>query len=127
MSDLAPDIDALDSGRLAGWLRTGLGFMVDPSQAAGGPDASPVCRIRMPPPGDSHFYSASPQECSDSLAKFPSLELESSNVFYIRLPVTSPGPTAGACPAGAVPVYRVFNNRLDPNHRYMTDRALRDV
>ena len=35
-------------------------------------------------------------------------------------------PTAGVCPAGTVPVYRVFDARPDANHRYMTDQALRD-
>ena len=35
-------------------------------------------------------------------------------------------PAAGACPACTTPLYRVFSNRLDANHRYMTDRAVRD-
>ena len=125
ISALAPDIDALDTGRFAGWSRTGGGFMVYPSQAAGGAGVNPVCRIRIPPPGDSHFFSASPQECSDSLAKFPALELESSNVFYVALPATS-GANEGACPDGTIPVYRVWNTRIDSNHRYTTDRAIRD-
>jgi hypothetical protein len=46
-------------------------------------------------------------------------------VFFVALPVTS-GPTAGTCPAGTVPVYRVFDNRADANHRYTTSRAIRD-
>ena len=33
---------------------------------------------------------------------------------------------ATAPPAGTAPVDRVFSNRADANHRYMTDRALRD-
>jgi uncharacterized protein YfaP (DUF2135 family) len=33
---------------------------------------------------------------------------------------------AGACPANTIPVYRVFNNRPDGNHRYSTDPAIRD-
>ena len=126
MSSLAADLDALDTGRLAGWVRTGEGFMVYPSEAAaGGAGVNPVCRIRIPPPGDSHFFSASPQECSETLAKFPTMRQETPNAFYIALPVTSPGPTAGACPQGTIPVYRVFNNREDANHRYMTDRMIR--
>src|SRR5205814_8206124 len=36
MSPLAPDIDALDSGRLAGWSRTGYSFEGFPTIAAGG-------------------------------------------------------------------------------------------
>ena len=34
-------------------------------------------------------------------------------------------PVLGVCPAGAVNVYRVFSNRADANHRYMTDPAIR--
>jgi len=34
-------------------------------------------------------------------------------------------PVAGVCPAGTVNVYRVFDNRPDANHRYMTDPAVR--
>ena len=41
ISALAPDIDALDTGRLAGWQRTGLSFRVFPSQAAGGAGVGP--------------------------------------------------------------------------------------
>jgi len=127
ISALQPDIDALDSGRLVGWARTGLSFHVYPSQAVGGPGANPVCRIIIPPAlGDSHFFSASPQECADTLEKFPLMMLESPSVFFIALPDTRPGPTAGACPAGTMPVYRVFDNRADANHRYTTDRTIRD-
>jgi hypothetical protein len=35
-------------------------------------------------------------------------------------------PVMGSCPSGAQPVYRLFNNRADTNHRYVTDRTLRD-
>jgi hypothetical protein len=127
ISALAPDIDALDSGRISGWTRTGLSFNVFPSQAAGGVGASPVCRIIIPPPrGDSHFFSASPQECADTLAKFPFMSQETPSAFFIALPATGE-PNPGACPANTVPVYRVFDNRADANHRYTTDRAVRDL
>jgi hypothetical protein len=126
ISALAPDIDALDTGRFVGWARTGQGFRVYPSQAAGGAGVNPVCRIRIPPAlGDSHFYSAQPQECADTIAKFPLMTQESPNVFYIALPSTS-GAGAGTCPGGTVPVYRVYDNRADANHRYTTSRAIRD-
>ena len=42
MSSLAPDIDALDSGHFAGWIRTGHSFKAYPQPATG---ASPVCRF----------------------------------------------------------------------------------
>jgi hypothetical protein len=121
ISALAPDIDALDSRRLVGWERTGLSFLVFPSQAAGGAGVTPVCRIIIPPPfGDSHFFGRSAQECGETLTKFPFMSQETPDAFYITLP------TAGVCPAGTIPVYRTFSNRADANHRYTTDRAVRD-
>ncbi|MEP7275787.1 MAG: hypothetical protein ABI812_05480 [Betaproteobacteria bacterium] len=126
ISALAPDIDALDSARIPGWTRTGLSFKVHPSAASGGAGVSPVCRLLIPPPADSHFFSASPQECADSLAKFPNLIKETDSAFFVALPVTS-GPTAGACPAGTVAVYRVYNNRPDGNHRYTIEPSVRDT
>ena len=121
ISGLAPDIDALDSGRISGWTRTDRVFGVFPSQAAGGPGVTPVCRIIIPPPhGDSHFFGRSLQECTETLTKFPFMSQETPDAFFITLPV------AGVCPAGTTPVYRVFSNRADANHRYMIDRTLRD-
>jgi hypothetical protein len=58
----------------------------------------------------------------EKAAKFPQLELESSNVFEIGLP----DPATGACPAGTAPVYRIWNNRADSNHRYTTRTTIRD-
>ncbi|HVO90001.1 MAG TPA: hypothetical protein VMV45_15785 [Casimicrobiaceae bacterium] len=122
ISSLAPDIDALDSGRIAGWARTGKTFLVYASSQVAGPPVTAVCRIIIPPPhGDSHFFGRSAQECNDTLAKFPFMSQETPNAFYVVLP------TNGTCPQGNVPVYRVFDNRADANHRYMTDRAVRDA
>jgi len=122
ISALQPDIDALDTGHFPGWARTGQGFRVFAS-AGGGAGVNPVCRIYIPPPGDSHFFSASPAECDGTRAKFPTFVFEAPDVFYIALP----DQTNGACPAGTIAVYRVFDNRVDPNHRYTTDRATRDA
>ena len=41
-----------------------------------------------------------------------------AEVFQMDLP----DPLTGACPAGGVPIYRVFNQRVDANHRYTTSR-----
>jgi len=83
-----------------------------------------VCRYYLPPAfGDSHFYSASPVECNEVQAKFPGFVSEGAAVLHIALPDI----VTGACAAGAVPVYRVWNNRADSNHRYTTDPAIRDM
>jgi carboxypeptidase C (cathepsin A) len=42
-------------------------------------------------------------------------------VFYIEVPDRA----SGACPASTMPVYRVFDNRTDANHRYLTSTDLR--
>ena len=52
---------------------------------------------------------------------FPSFELESASAFYIELP----DEITGACPAGTVPVYRLWNQRVDSNHRYTTDSSVK--
>lgn len=116
----AAEIADLDGGAHAGWSRTGNAFA---SLLPGASGANPVCRLYIPPAlGDSHFYSASPSECAETAARFPTFVVESSNVFSIALPHA----VTGACPAGTVPVYRVWNNRADSNHRYVTSRDLRD-
>ena len=121
ISSLEADIDALDSGAIPGWERTGLTFNAYAAATAG---ASPVCRFYIPPAqGNSHFLSASPQECADVMQGYPTFELETPSAMYMVLP----DPITGACPAGMTPVYRVWNARADTNHRYLTDRELRDM
>ncbi len=119
VSSLDADINALDSGQYSGWSRTGYTFNAFAGNVAG---ANPVCRYYIPPAlGDSHFFSASPAECNAVGAMFPSFELESASAFYIDLP----DEFTGACPAGTVPVYRLWNQRVDSNHRYTTDSAIK--
>jgi hypothetical protein len=115
---VADEIAKLDAGTTPGWTRTGASLRVwRNAQAA----TSPVCRFYIPPElGDSHFYGRGTAECDETAAKNPSFVLEDPQFMHVVLP------TAGVCPAGTVPVYRVFSNRADANHRYMTDRALRD-
>ena len=127
VSALQPDLDALDSGRIAGWTRTGGVFKVYPTSALGG-GTNAVCRFLIPPQhGNSHFFSASPDECTAVLGKiatdpnYSGYVEETASAFFIALPDTS----TGACPAGTVVVYRLFDNRADANHRYTTDAALK--
>jgi hypothetical protein len=115
----ANEIADLDSGRFPGWQRTGYAFNVHDGAT---PGFGPVCRFYIPPGrGDSHFLSASPSECAIAQATYPFFVLESSNVFYIALP----NAITGACPADTLPVYRVWDQRFDTNHRYTTSAAVR--
>lgn len=112
------EIAALDAGTtIKGWARTGYSFktFVTPQ-----PGTSPVCRFYIPPAsGDSHFFGRGTDECNATAQKFPTFILEDPQFMQMFLP------TAGTCPAGTMPVYRVFNNRSDANHRYMTDATVR--
>jgi hypothetical protein len=115
---LPEEIAALDAGvPFPGWTRTGQSFRTFTTPDAG---TSPVCRYYIPPArGDSHFYGRGAAECEATGLAQPSLLLEASRFMHMMLP------NAGTCPANATPVYRVFNNRADANHRYLTDRSLR--
>jgi Repeat of unknown function (DUF5648) len=137
MSASAADIDALDSGRIGGWKRTGESFHAGGNrltklgieyQYAG----SPVCRFYLPPAdGDSHFFSASQDECTAVHQQHSSFVFETDAAFFAMLPDA----VTGACPTmfGYVdddwpltPVYRLWNRRPDTNHRYTTSLAIRD-
>ncbi|HEX8012155.1 MAG TPA: choice-of-anchor U domain-containing protein [Casimicrobiaceae bacterium] len=120
MSADPTEIAALDTQAIPGWARTGMGFSAYSNAAA---NTQPVCRFYMPPQdGDSHFYSASIAECAQVRARFPEFAYESPDVFQIALPDAS----TGACAVGTVPVYRVWNQRADSNHRYTASRTIRD-
>jgi hypothetical protein len=110
----ASDISDLDNGVQQGWWRTGYTFNV---WGGTGGDGTAVCRYYIPPPyGDSHFFSASPRECSVAPVMFPWIVKESDSAFFIALPDTD----SGACAVNEVPVYRLWNARVDSNHRYTT-------
>ena len=120
VTSLPEEIQALDYGVIGGWTRTGYLFKAYFAATAG---FVPVCRYYIPPGyGDSHFYSASPAECADAAAKYPFFVAESPHVFHIGLPDT----TTGACLAGTIPVYRVWDGRFDTNHRYTTSTVVVD-
>jgi serine protease len=113
------EIAALDASPPGGWVRTGQSFGAYAQAAA---ISSRVCRFYIPPLyGDSHYFSASADECSAVEVKFPVLLEETARAFYIDLPDLN----TGACPAGTMPVYRLYNNRADTNHRYTTSLAIR--
>ena len=112
------EIAALDASAPGGWVRTGKTFNALAAPQAG---SSPVCRFYIPPAfGDSHFYGRGTAECNATHANHLEFVYESPAVMYMFLP------SLGVCPAGTVPVYRVFDARVDTNHRYTTERAVRD-
>lgn len=117
---LPAEIAALETGTtIKGWARTGRKFKATTFPGAG---LQAVCRFYIPPAlGDSHFFGRGQAECADTRTRFAALIEEDAAYMQMALPV------AGVCPASTTPVYRVFSNRADANHRYMTERAVRDA
>ena len=104
--------------QIKGWATTGYSFLTNTDAQDG---TSPVCRFYIPPAlGDSHFFGRGTAECDATAQKNPSFILEDPAFMQMYLP------NLGACPAGTMPIDRVFNNRADANHRYLTDKAERD-
>jgi hypothetical protein len=118
LTHVTAEIAILDAGTVSkGWVRTGESFKVYAAAQAG---SSPVCRFYIPPGlGDSHFYGRGIAECDQTGLANPSFVNEDAQFFHVVLP------SSGTCPAGTAPVYRVFSNRTDANHRYMVKRELR--
>lgn len=124
MSADPAEIHGLDIGAFAGWTRTGYSFKAFATGSSAGGTIHPVCRFYgLPSAGlSSHFYSATTHDCFLIPVLFPGdWEVETDNAFQIDLPDIA----TGACPAGKVPVYRLFNGRHDANHRYMASLAVR--
>jgi hypothetical protein len=114
----AAEISDLDKGVHPGWTRTGYEF---PAVKAGSTQAGslPVCRF-YGAKISSHFYTASAAECEDVKVKFPEAwTFESPEVFR-----TFPIDSAGNCASDTTPVYRLWNNRADVNHRYADQLAV---
>ncbi len=131
------EMAVLDAGIIAGWQRTGnreafLAFDV-PVQLVGGimPEyagAKPVCRFFIPPA--SHFLTASSDECAAVAAAHPEFVLESTAAFYAWLPAadgTCAQPYAKIGGFSFAPIYRLWNNRFDTNHRLTASKVARDA
>lgn len=122
------EIRDLDARFHPGWQRTGLTFSVRGASAGETAGLQPVCRYYIPPAlGDSHFFSASAAECAaigERIAFDPNYAgytLETPIAFFAGMPDV----LTGACAAGAIPLYRLWNGRTDSNHRYTTRADVR--
>ena len=129
MSGSQPDIDALDTGRIAGWQRTGKLFYAP--TADGTLRDGNVCRYYIPP--TSHFFSASADECDAVARLYPQDVLETLAAFGAWLP----DPVTGVCPSSGYhdlfevdidlwPVFRLWNGGNDAKRRYTTDWNIRE-
>ena len=120
----ATEMALLDNGTMRGWTRTGETFKVMFGESMQS-SAKSVCRFYgLPSAGlDSHFFSASTSECIEVLNRWPNQwQLETTNAFGVtnEAPVTN-------CLNDTQPLYRLYNNRADVNHRYTTSKTTRDV
>ena len=100
------------------WSRTGFSFKAYVNATA--PVGSvAICRFFNDhfAPKSSHFYAAHGFGCEATLSRFPDWLLEDDKLFNTMLP-----DDGGGCPAGTIPVYRLYNNGMGaaPNHRFVT-------
>ena len=122
VTSLPGEIAALDGGAFGGvWKRTGEQFNVYPLASA--PSSSlTVYRFfsTIFGPKSAHFYTANPAEYS-ALVSGMGWQLEGP-VFSTPVPASD-----GSCPAGSIPIYRMYNNGMGgaPNHRFTTDANVR--
>lgn len=142
----ADEIDALDSGRLPGWRRTGESFLLwaraldaGSRLPASAPGTAQVCRaLFVGASGFSHHYSAYAGECNALAASLPTFETPAA--FHAVLP----DPDSGHCPVlhyryesptevlglhvELLPVYRLWDGRVDPpRHRFVGSAKERDA
>lgn len=107
------------------WNRTFGFFRVWTAPGAG---RQPVSRFFSTQWGtrSSHFYTAVKSERDLLVAGIiTGWQLEADEIYYIGLADV----TTGACPAGTVPLYRMYNNMLGgaPNHRFTGSISTRDA
>jgi hypothetical protein len=118
------EIMALDSGQIPGWhliykdSAGGTGFAGYRRRVEA--MSHEVCRFYLPPPSDSHFYTASEAECADVQARYPQLVLETSSALYAGLP----DPVTGGCAPGLWSLYRLWNP-VTNDHWYTADDEVR--
>lgn len=126
ITPLATEIALLDAHTppFQEWSRTGFSFNAYAN--VGAPAGSvAICRFFNDhfASKSSHFHAAHQFGCEETIAKFPDWTLEDDKIFNTMVPDA----TTGACPAGTIPLYRMFNNGMGgaPNHRFVTSLAER--
>lgn len=116
------EIQRLDDGTISGWQRTGETFRAIP--VAEMPSFGlPVCRFYgLPSAGlDSHFFTAAADECAAVQARWPDRWILETKAAFATLSVFP-----YECEDAFRPVYRLYNNRPDANHRYTVSAEIRD-
>jgi len=120
----AGEASGIDSGAAgSGWTRTGDDFQAY-SAATTLSGAAPVCRFygSVSPGPNSHFYTASQEECNSLKALQLSTPDNEKRWNYEGLAFAVVLPTASGCPIGSASIYRLYNNGFtkgaDSNHRY---------
>ena len=107
------------------WVPTGLSFKGYANAAAPAGSVA-ICRFFNSTfaPKSSHFYAPHGLGCEATIASFPDWKLEDDKLFNALLP-----DAGGACPAGTVAVYRLYNSGMGgaPNHRFVTSLAERQT
>lgn len=114
----ADEQNGLDSGVFAGWARTGNSFYV--YDAPGG-SAQTIYRLYTVKFASkaAHFYTG-------NVVERDGIRTENGGDWtYEKIAYYIPAAIGGTCPAGAVSVYRMFNNGQTgaPNHRFTTNYA----
>lgn len=117
------EIDLLNAGAFSGWSRSPGSFIAYANAQDAPVGTVPVCRF-FSGQYTAHFYTADASECQAVIDRWPDAwTLETRNAFYIYVP----DKITGQCAPELMPVYRLYSTRSGPNHRYVTDRDLRDV
>lgn len=135
VTSTASEALGVDAGAAGpGWVRTGRSFQVWSTATNAPGDAHPVCRFYSTL-ANSHFYTASASEC----AALQAMEAQDraanggqtkgwayeGTAFFVQ------APTGGQCPAGTLPVTRLYNHGFESgegsNHRFVDDPALQQL
>jgi hypothetical protein len=118
--------DFVDSGAVGHWQRTGVTFV------SGGNVA--VCRFygSISPGPNSHFYTASADECAQLKQLQATTPATQKRWNFESLDFLTMVPVNGACPTHTSPVYRAYNNGfsrgMDSNHRITSNQtAIQEV